>query len=135
MTAAERMRRYRAHRKAAGMKIVTSWVPAITPVPSSHRIHDTRSLAMHTVIAQRIERDPVLLQVAHDNLQRWAGQRQGRLPPALAEWRAILARPWPEIAALLSEQSESAIRLRQSSPFAGILKPAERRRIHDAIRT
>ena len=89
---------------------------------------------MHVVIAQKIDRDPSLLEVAHRNLQHWAEQRQGKLPPALSEWQALLARPWPEVSALLCEQSERAIRLRQSTPFAGVLKPTERRRIHDAIR-
>jgi hypothetical protein len=30
---------------------------------------------------------------------------------------------------------EDAIRLRQSSPFAGVLTPAERRRIYEAFRS
>jgi hypothetical protein len=34
----------------------------------------------------------------------------------------------------VTEQSENAARLRQSSPFAGVLSPAERKRIYDAFR-
>lgn len=132
--AAERMRRYRARRKAAGMKTATSWVSRIPATHSSHRIHDARSLAMHTLIAERISRDPALLEIALSNLRRWSAQRQGLLPAALAEWQPLLAQPWPQLAALLSEQSERAVRLRQSSPFAGILSPEERRRIREAIR-
>lgn len=135
LSAAERMQRYRARRSADGLKAVTSWVPRVAPPHSLHRLHDARSLAMHAVIARRIDRDPSLLGVALANLDRWKVQRQGLLPPALAEWEAILARPWPEIATLLCEQSERAVRLRQSTPFAGVLTPAERRRIHDAFRT
>lgn len=131
--AAERMRRYRARRKAAGLKQIAAWILETGTPYSSHRLHDARSLAMHTVIAQKIDRNPALLQVAHNNLRRWTEQR-GSLPPALEEWRALLASPWPRIAALLCEQSERAIRLRQSTPFAGVLTPTERRRIHDAIR-
>lgn len=89
---------------------------------------------MHTVIARRIDWDPSLLDIAKANLDRWANQREGILPPALAEWRTILETPWSEIAALITEQSERAVRLRQSTPFTGILTPAERRRINDAFR-
>jgi ribosomal 50S subunit-associated protein YjgA (DUF615 family) len=45
---------------------------------------------------------------------------------ALEEWRDILSRPWPEIAALITDADEAAVRLRQSSPFAGVLTRAER---------
>jgi hypothetical protein len=36
---------------------------------------------------------------------------------------------------LITELSENATRLRQSSPFAGVLSPVERRRIYEAFRT
>jgi hypothetical protein len=35
---------------------------------------------------------------------------------------------------LLVSRSERATRLRQSSPFAGVLTPAERRRVYEAFR-
>ena len=54
-------------------------------------------------------------------------------PRALDEWREILDRPWPEIAALITGTDESAVRLRQSSPFAGVLTPSERRRVYEAF--
>jgi hypothetical protein len=94
---------------------------------------DARSLALHAVIARKIERDPRLLAKARRNLDRWRSAR-GREPHALAEWRRILARPWREVAALLVDPGEDATRLRQSSPFAGVLTPAERRRIYEAFR-
>ena len=54
LTAAERMRRYRARRKAAGLRPVTNWVVNEPPpqVYSSHCLLEARSLAMH-VLAER----------------------------------------------------------------------------------
>jgi hypothetical protein len=94
---------------------------------------DLRSLALHAAIARKIERDPRLLAQARRNLDRWRKAR-GHEPHALAEWRAILGRPWREVAALLVDPGEHATRLRQSSPFAGVLTPAERRSIYEAFR-
>jgi len=42
------------------------------------------------------------------------------------EWLEILRRPWPEIRAILIDDSEESQRLRQSDPFCGILSPQER---------
>jgi hypothetical protein len=139
-TAAERMRRYRARRRAAGLRLERRWVPAGTRAGttavrsySDHRILEARSLALHCLIVLKIERDPRLLQIAHRNLARWL-DRDGRAPRALLEWRAILEQPWPAIAAILTDPGEEAARLRQSTPFAGVLTKAERRRVYEAFR-
>lgn len=131
------MRRLRARRKEAGLRSIVSWQPATPagPAPySSHRLLEARSLAMHALIAARIARNPELLGKARENLERWSS-RWGDDPPRWArEWQALLGRPWPEIAALITEPSENAARLRQSSPFAGLLTPEERKRIHETFR-
>jgi hypothetical protein len=89
---------------------------------------------MHVVAAEKIERDPSLLSIPKRNLERWDA-RMTEMPPAwLTEWRQILDKPWPAVAALITELSENASRLRQSSPFAGVLSPTERRRIYAAFR-
>ncbi|MGH8251688.1 MAG: hypothetical protein ACREVI_13515 [Steroidobacteraceae bacterium] len=137
MNAAERMRLLRERRRAAGFKAVITWVPQAnrpTTIASSHRLIESRSLAMHALIVRKIERNPELLEVAHRNIARWATRYAEPAPAWLDEWREILLRPWPEIAFLLTEQSENAARLRQSTPFAGVLTPRERRRIHEALR-
>jgi hypothetical protein len=130
------MRRMRARRKAAGLTAVVTWMPAASgSVPhSDHKLFDLRSLAMHTVMAEKIGRDPELLQVAHRNLRRWRTALGTRRPAWAAEWEAILKREWPEIAALMTDPGETGTRLRQSSPFAGVLTVEERRRIYDAFR-
>lgn len=137
MTAAERMRALRERRKAAGFKPVLSWVPATsasTPF-SSHRLLEIRSLAMHALIAMKIEKDRALLQIAERNLSRWQSRWTESTPRWVGEWGAILKRPWSEIAALITEMSENAARLRQSSPFAGVLTAEERRRVYATFRT
>jgi hypothetical protein len=137
MTAAQRMQRLRKRRRAEGLKPVVSWVPEISAqvVYSSHRLAEARSLAMHCVIARKIEKDQTLLLIAEKNIDRWTGQRVGSKPAWLREWQRLLRLPWQQIAALVTEPSENGARLRQSSPFAGILTNAERWRIYEAFRT
>ena len=137
MSAAERMRRLRERKKAAGLKPVVAWVaaePESRATYSSHRLLEARSLAMHAVIARKIERDPKLLLIARGNIERWRTQRGEQSPAWLSEWHEILDRPWENVAALITELSENSARLRQSSPFAGILTNQERWRIHEAFR-
>lgn len=89
---------------------------------------------MHAVIAAKITRDPELLAKPRENIERWSA-RIGKNPPRwIAQWRSILALPWPQIAALITTPSEEGARLRQSTPFAGILTAEERRRIYEAFR-
>lgn len=137
MSAAERMRAYRQRKRAAGLKSVSRWEPAQEdeiPRYSDHRLLDARSLAMHCVIAQKISRDPELLQVARQNLARWREKYAGEMPRYLVEWQEILDRPWLEIAGLITSTSDEATRLRSSSPFAGVLDSEERKRIYEAFR-
>lgn len=88
---------------------------------------------MHALIAEKIRRDPALLNKVKANLNRWR-KRSDDTPRWLDEWRRILERPWSEIAALITDPGETATRLRQSSPFAGVLTPKERTRIYEALR-
>lgn len=126
------MRAYRARKRAAGLRRAHGWVPAHGGY-SDHRILEARSLALHCKIAQKIARDAELLDVARRNLERWT-RGKDHIPGYVHEWRRILDSPWPVIADFMTSFSEKAVRLRQSSPFAGILTPAERRRIYDAFR-
>jgi hypothetical protein len=137
MTGAERMRRLRERRKAEGLKVVVTWIPnesANQPSYSSHRLLEARSLAMHAVIARKIEHDPSLLAIAHRNIERWRVRWKDTRPAWLKEWQEALKQPWQHIAALITEPSEHGARARQSSPFAGILTNKERWRIYEAFR-
>ena len=137
MTPAERMRAYRKRKRDAGLKSVRRWEPEDGSGKrrfSDHRILDARSLAMHCKIAQKITRDPELLNKAKANLERWSAKSKGPQPQYLREWQQILERPWPEIAELITSMSEDATRLRSSSPFAGVLTAIERDQIYEAFR-
>ena len=83
MSAAERVRRYRERRRAAGLRAVTRWRPG-TPIWSDHRVQEARSLARHVLAARRIAAEPRLLERARATLARWL-ERYGERPPAAAD--------------------------------------------------
>jgi hypothetical protein len=94
-----------------------------------HQWIDRRSLALHVAVAAKLEAQPQLLEVARANLLRWLSANPGA---ALREWWQLLeSTPLPEVLMLLRSPSEQAARLRQSSPFAGLLTPGERQSILD----
>jgi len=93
----------------------------------SHPEIDQVSLELGRRIAERRRRQPELIDFAHANLMRWS--RQNASAPSLlrcyAEWQQILSQPVDEICTLLCSESDNAQRLRQNSPFAGVLTPKE----------
>ena len=136
LTPAERMRAYRRRKRAAGLKEVRNWLPAESEhaTYSDHRILEARSLGLHCKIAQKISQDPSLLKIPRRNLKRWSERTSGPPPRYILEWQQILDQPWLAVAAFITSGSEEAVRLRQSSPFAGVLSPRERKQIYDAFR-
>ena len=137
LTAAERMHRYRARQRAAGLRPVTRMearVPAVSAGALKHRVIEARSLAMHCLAAQKVARNPALLKDVRRTLDAWRARYGTEVPRALVEWKAVLDRPWPEIAAFITDPGERATRLRQSTPFAGVLSAGERERVYAAFR-
>jgi hypothetical protein len=129
------MRRLRARRRQAGLVERRTWVSADAPEPwSDHRISEIRSLALHALIARKLVRDPAVVATAVANLDRWSAQRGEERPRWVDEWRDILRRPASEVAAFLVSTSPDAFRLRQSTPFAGVLSPEERTAVFTAFR-
>lgn len=90
-----------------------------------HQRVDRRSLELHRAIACRLRAHPELLEIARDNLARWSAMN-GRSQPYWDAWSQILNRPLEEILSLLEEESERMTAMRQATPFAGVLEPAER---------
>jgi hypothetical protein len=90
-----------------------------------HRRIDRRSLELHRVIAAKLQAHPALAEIARQNLARWSAA-SGRAQPYWDAWREILNRPISEVVALLEEDSERMDAMRQATPFAGVLEPAER---------
>jgi hypothetical protein len=133
-----RMRRMRERRRTAGLRAVVRWEPlkAAPAAPwSDHRLHDLRSLIMHGLIASQMAKGPEPLRRARANIRRWRARFDGATPRWWQEWSAILKRPTAEIAAELVNPDQRATRLRQSSPFAGVLTAAQRKRVYEAFRT
>jgi hypothetical protein len=95
----------------------------------THEWVDRRSLALHEAVAAKLGAQPQLLEVARANLQRWLSANPAA---ALREWWHLLeTTPLPELLVLLRSTGDPAARLRQSSPFAGLLTPQERQSILD----
>lgn len=87
-----------------------------------------QSLAMHRRIADRLKRDPdAVIGKALANLHQWMARRQDSAEePVFREWLDLLTRiPAGDIAEFIVSETEEAARLRQSSPFAGVLSPRE----------
>jgi hypothetical protein len=105
---------------------------------SDHIRIEERSIALHRAVAERIRGNPKLMEEAIINLQRYLKQSSSdsRKPVSpLVEWQELLEnQSLEEILDFMVSDSERARRLRQSSPFAGILSPQERWRIYEAYR-
>jgi hypothetical protein len=91
-----------------------------------HSAIDARSLDMDRLIAQRLRENPAVLDKARSVLAKWMTSCDASVRPVFEEWRAILDGPISGVFAVLEGVDERSMRLRQSSPFCGILTPAER---------
>lgn len=91
----------------------------------THEQIDQRSLALAQAVVEAIDQDPSRagLERARSTCKRWMHQSPS---PAVVEWGRILEREWEAIRPLLLDPGEEGRRLRQSSPFCGILSPRER---------
>lgn len=97
----------------------------------SHGIIDRINADQDRAIARKLRCDPGVLRLARRNLRRWMAGDGRRVRPVFREWELVLRRLTRfETAAFLISDTPMARRLRQSSPFAGVLSEAER----DAIR-
>jgi hypothetical protein len=91
---------------------------------------DERSLALARRVAEHAKDDPAVfaraLRRIHERLATPGAERN----PSLKEWKRILTScTSSEILATLVEDSERGARLRQSSPFVGVLSREERNAI------
>jgi hypothetical protein len=94
-----------------------------------HRRIDERSLAFHRLIAAKVRANPSSLQSARDNIGRWLRDCSPGVRPALLEWAGLLGGALEDVLAVMESGDERAVRLRQSSPFAGFLTDEERNAI------
>ena len=91
----------------------------------THRVAEERSLALHREVARKLRERPELLEQARDRVRGWL--ESGSVSRFWAEaWQETLSAPLDEVIARITDPSEHARALRQSSPFAGVLEPRER---------
>jgi hypothetical protein len=137
-TPAERMRRYRARQRAAGLRVVTRYEPPPRARLSAHdlesRIIDARALALHCAAAKMIESDRTRLTKVRRRLEYWRRNYKGEQPPAvLDDWAEILALPWTAIALFIIGWDHDAARLSRHSPFEVVLSARQLKRIYAAF--
>ena len=97
----------------------------------SHAWIDARSRDLAIATVNKIRADIDLFGKARENLARWR-ERMDPLPQSLAEWEEILAaRSREEVLAILVADDDEGRRLRQSSPFVGVLSQTERKAIFE----
>lgn len=93
----------------------------------NHTTIDQVSLEIARQVAARVRQHPERVVAARANLARWS--RLNAASPALlrcyAEWQDILSRPIDEVCDLLCAETDESQRLRQNSPFVGLLSASE----------
>jgi hypothetical protein len=94
-----------------------------------HELRDQEKLALHRHIADLLLRDPeVVIARAKANLARWRDSMGSQ--PYYLEWEDLLARLSPEdVASLITRNDAEGRRLRQSTPFVGVVPPEVRKSI------
>jgi hypothetical protein len=98
-----------------------------TSTLASHDEHDARSRKLALAIAAKIRRDPGLITIAEDLVKRRARIASPGERRELTEWIRILSTMSPaRLQRFLLDDSERAVRLRQTLPALNLLSPAER---------
>ncbi len=93
--------------------------------PNPHQAIDAENRERDQRLAALIRRDPHLIDLATRNLAAWAARWEETIP-AWEEWRQLLRRLTPaQLAEFLESRTPKAERLRQSSPFLGVLAEAK----------
>lgn len=94
-----------------------------------HDLIDRRSLELHRLVAGKIRQQPELMDLVREKLDLTLGESRlsESCKDALREWQTIFSlKSFEEILEILVEDSDEGQRLRQSTPFSGILTQQER---------
>lgn len=101
-----------------------------------HQINDRISLELGRRVAAELRSRPEeVLKLARGNLLRWK-QRNADAPGLVRcydEWLAVLDLPVEEICEILTAETDESQRLRQNSPFPGVIPFDEVRAIKERI--
>ena len=101
-----------------------------------HQRHDKIGLEVSRRIAAELPAHPEWIGIARGNLTRWKERNKSapRLVRGYDEWLAILERPIGEVCSVLTAETDEGQRLRQNSPFVGVLTREELSAIEAAVR-
>ncbi len=111
---------------SVGMELWVDFLPKMTR-------EERRSLFLHEAIVRKLVEDPEgVLSRARRTLARMI-ETHPSAAPVLREWEVLLARPLPDLTALLIDPSPRARELRHVTPFAGVLSARERAETYRAF--
>ena len=98
------------------------------PSMKRHQQIDARALVLARRVVDHIESDPALrgLERARQTCRRWLRILPDAQHACVLEWSAILEQPWSDVRSALLDPGERGKRLRQNSPFCGVLSNRER---------
>jgi transcriptional regulator with XRE-family HTH domain len=113
------LRTLRKLARAVGFEARLNFVPPMTR-------EDRRSLALHEAIARRLIEDPDRVMERAWRTLGLMTEKHSAAAPLLREWHAILGRQTSDVVDVLLDPNPRARELRQVTPFAGVLSPAER---------
>lgn len=102
---------------------------------SDHIRVEERSIELHRAIAAKLMENPqAVLEKARANIRHLRWVHGGASEPYLAAWEALLDGTIEDLAKALISPSEEFRALRQATPFAGVLTPAQRWAIYRSFR-
>jgi hypothetical protein len=102
----------------------------------SQEFIDALALARHREVARMLDDEPSILEKARANAERWlaSGNYDEGEAASVREWLPLLANDrLDELRDVLTSSSENATRMRQSSPFTGIIPKATYRSLRDNL--
>jgi DNA-binding Lrp family transcriptional regulator len=105
----------------------------LSPNIRLHKDREAKSLSLARALSTKLRRDPTLVRRALEYVRDRLASASPREAKELHEWRRILQTySTPRLRRFLTDNSERALRLRQSSPFMAVLSDSERiKLIHD----
>lgn len=94
-----------------------------------HGDHDTRARLLAQAVAAKLRRDPSLVRRLQANITARMNEASEQERRELREWSRVISMPTSKLQRFLVEDSERAVRLRQSLPAIGLLTAREREEI------
>jgi len=99
----------------------------------THTHHEDKSLVVSSIIAGKFDAEPQIIEKAKEYIDDHLKTCSAREQKELIEWKRILqSMSIPRLKRFLVDDSERAIRLRQSSPFVGALSQDELEEIRES---